>query len=219
MLPSPILFDYGNTVLPPLYNVLFSLHDFHTSADIVDKSGNNIPVTNGGSVTVASNTHGTYLNFNGSSSAYLNFKNNILAIGTNMEIYFKISGLVFRGGQYLQTLMDTRPIGTNGNYLITGYTSNASAPFKMYLNSNNQGDYYSTLTLPSDTTIPLEIRMRILSAGCEIYVNDVLYVSNTNVITMNNLQNYTIGKNAFSSTANTPFLNAQLYSFEVRQLL
>lgn len=219
MLPFPQLFQYGNIIPPVQYNVLFSMHDFTSTADIKDKSSNNITVTNAGAVSVGSNTYGTYMNFNGVNTSYLNFKDNKLAIGTNMEIYFKVSGLIYRGGQYLTLLLDTRPVGTNGNYYLFGYTSNAAAPFKIYNNINNSGDNYSTLTLPADTTVPIEIRIRLLSTGTYVYVNDTLYNTSSQVLNINTLQNYTIGKNAFSSTAATPFLNAQIYKFEIRQLL
>jgi len=195
------------------------LKDFTTSADIKDTSGNNITIVNGGGVSAGANSYGTYMSFNGTSSSYLNFKNDLLAIGTNMELYYKIGGISYRGGQYLTLLMDTRPISTNGNYFLFGYTSNTAAPFRTYANINNTGDNYSTLTFNAVTSPPIEIRIRLLSTGTEIYINDVLYQSISRVLNINTLQNYTIGKNAFSSTAATPFFNGQIYQFEVRQLL
>lgn len=219
MLPFPRLFEYANVIIPPNYKVLLSMHEFNTISDIKDKSDNNITINRGADVTVGLNQYGTYMNFNGSASSYFNFKDNKLAIGTNMEIYYKISGLVYRGGQYLTLLMDTRPIQTNGNYFLFGYTSKEVAPFKTYMSINNTGDNYSTSTFTNDANTPMEIRIQLLSTGSFVYINDVLFQSSSQVLNINTLQNYTVGKNAFSGTAATPFFNGKIYEFEVRQLL
>lgn len=219
MLPFPQLLQYGNEIIPDPYVVLFSLKNFNTPADIVDKSGNNIAVSNASAIGVGADEFGTYMNFTGSNTQWLNFNSSIFNIGTNMEIYFRLSQWGNNlGGQYGTAFIDTRPIGVNGNYLITGYKSQDAAPYSTTMNVslNEVGD--SVGKLPTDNTFPIEIRIRCLSTGTYLYVNNVLYNSTSTVINMVN-QNYTISKNAFSGSASTPFLKARIYQFEIRKLL
>lgn len=219
MLPFPQLVQYGNEIIPDPYQVLFSLKNFNSASDIVDKSGNNITVTNASAISVGSDLYGTYMNFNGSNTQWLNFNSPIFNIGTNMEIYFRLSRWGNNlGGQYGTAFIDTRPIQTNGNYLITGYSSHLASPYSTNMNVSMNQISDSTLKLPSDNTTPIEITVRCLSTGTYQYVNGTLFNSTPVVINMVN-QNYTISKNAYYGSANTPFLNARIYQFEIRKLL
>lgn len=219
MLPFPTLVQYGNTVIYKPYNVLMSLENFNSTADIVDRSGNNITITNAASLPVSSNSYGTYINFNATQNAWFSCKDPKLDISTNCEVYYKISGVTFQGSRtYGSTILDTRPQNTNGNYFILADTTNINAPIKLTINVNNTTGETSTLTLPTDPNIPIEIRIRFLSTGTQVYVNDVLFVNSTQILNVVN-QYFTVGRNAFYQYGEVPYLNAKLYKFEIRQLL
>lgn len=218
MLPFTRILQYGNTApSPDAYKVLFGLKDFHSTADIVDRSGNAIPVNNANSIGVGSDAYGTYMNFTGTNTQWINCKSTKLDIGTNCELYYKISGLTYYGGQFGIMLMDSRPLNTNGNYLLFAYSSTKPAPFYGITNVNLKGDVTATTPFPTDQTVPYELRLRMLKTGTYLYLNNVLISTNPEPLNVVN-QNWTIGRNAFSSQAATPFLTAKIYQFEIRQL-
>lgn len=217
MLPFSKILVYGNDITPR-YRTIFRLKDFLTTSDIVDSSGNNIVVNNSTAIGVGTDSYGTYMNFTGTNTQWLNFNSPLFNIGTNMEIYMKISNWIYKGGQFGQAFLDTRPIGQNGNYLITGYTSQSLAPFSTTLNVAGTESVSSTIKLPADTSVPVVIQTRCLSTGTKQLVNGIEYNSTTQVINMIN-QNYTISRNAFYAVAATPYLTARIYEFEIREIL
>ena len=213
MLPFPVMFEYGNIVIPALTETIFSLNTFNSTTDIRDKGKYSIPINVYGGLPVGTDQYGTYINFTGNTSQWIDFASPYLDLG-EAEIYMLMSGFTYRPGQYGTTILDSRPYSTNGPYITMGYSSTQPAPF------NIDVTYNSTQTTSSSaiTSYPVELKLQIRRTGTKMYINGVLDKESSYTINVVN-QQFKIARNAFISTAVVPYFNGKLYSFEIRKFL
>jgi len=212
MLPFPQLFTYGNTIETA---PVFLMTDFLTTADIKDKGPYSIPVTNNGNIPVGADAYGTYMNFTGLTTQWLEFASTNLNIG-EAEIRVKLSNFQYRNTMYQNVILDGRPYQTNGPYLNFAYTSNVTAPFQVYANYNSSQTLYSgTINAAS---YPIEVILKIRTTGTSILINGVQVASSSNTINFVN-QQFKVGRNAFIATAAVPYLYAKVYHLEIRKYL
>jgi hypothetical protein len=194
-------------------NTLFRLVDFNSAADIVDRSPNKIAVTNNGGITVGSDKISTYMLFN--AAKWLSFTSSLLN-RTNVELTWVLGDILKVTSQYAGPLLDTRPVGSNGNYHILSINQNAAAPpYKLSYN------YPSNTSVSFDTTLgvskyPSVVKLRIMSTGAEVLVDGkVVYTSS--VASVLNTASLKIGRSAFAS-AGVPELYLKMYFFEIKAI-
>lgn len=210
MLPFPQLFVYDNKVIT---EPIFLMENFITTADIKDKSPNAIPITVNGSLPVGADSYGTYMNFTGLSTQWIEFKNALLDVG-ECRINLVMSNFQYRSNSqnYNNPIIDCRPYGTNGQYFYFDYRGGSPAPFSSNLIYNN------TVVANTGTynQYPVHFQIDIRSTGTQVYVNGDLKINVANTVNMVN-QSFKIGRNAFINTAAVPLLYAKIYKFEIRK--
>lgn len=194
-------------------NTLFRLVDFNSAADIVDRGPNKISVTNNGGLTVGKDAIYTYMLFN--AAKWLSFTSSLLN-RTNIELTWVVGDILKVNSQYGGPLLDTRPVGSNGNYHIFGINQNAAAPpYKLVYN------YPSSTSTAFDTTLgvskyPSVIKLRITSTGAQVLV-DGKVVYTDSVASALSTANLKIGRSAFAS-AGVPELYLKMYFFEIKAI-
>lgn len=201
-------------VIPPeSANTLFRMHTFSSTADVKDKGPNAIAVTNS-NVTVGSDTHGTYMKFNG-TNGFLSFTSSLLN-GNSYDVTFIVGDIVFSpSAQYGLTFLDGRPNITNGRYLSFG--CHQAKPFRSSITFNGSGSF-STGTVP-DEQFPIVMKVSVRQGYFQVYVNNKL-IQQVNVAdnTMTGSAPWRVGRNAFVSQAATPWLNAKVYYLDFKKV-
>lgn len=212
MLPFPRLAQYANKVegVP-----VFSMKDFNTTADIKDKGPYSIPITNNGNIPVGSDQYGTYMNFTGNTSQWLEFSSTYLDLG-QCEITMVLGNFQYRNTQYDNPILDCRPYQTNGPYFLLGYTSTQQAPFKLSL-TYNSSQTVVTPTIASEL-YPITMKIQIKTSGTVIYINGNPVATTSYTINFVN-QKFKVGRNAFIGSAAVPYLYAKIYKFEIRKFV
>lgn len=203
-----------NGVLPPQdQNTLFRMHTFSTTADIKDKGPNALAVTNS-NVTVGSDVHGTYMKFNGSSSA-LAFQSALIS-SLPMDINIILGDLVYvPTALYDITVIDGRPNITNGRYFFAGVGK--ASPFRTNLSFQGAG-YYGDKTVPQ-SQLPCIIKCKLRQGYFSTEVNGV-EVQRTIIPdnTLSSPQIWRVGRNAYVQQAATPWLNAKIYYIDFKKV-
>lgn len=160
-------------LLPDTPQTVFRIHSFNTLSDVRDRSVSNVPITKGAGLVVGENSHGPYINFNGSASNYLRVKDAKLD-KLQVEINFVISDMMYNGSQYGSAVMDTRPDGSNASNIIDGYTTNSTPPFRSSAWINGTA-LTGTYLYPQTTgAAPMHIQLQITTTGVRKYVDGVL---------------------------------------------
>lgn len=210
MLPLPRLFVYNNKALT---QPVFLLEKFITSADIKDTGPNSIPITVYGQLPVGVDSYGTYINFTGQTTQWIEFKHALLDLG-ECRITMVMSNFQYRANAqgYSNPIIDCRPYNTNGPYFYFDYQSAVPAPFSSNLIYNsavaaNTGTY---------NQYPVTYQIDVRTTGTKVYVNGQLMINTPKTINMVN-QSFKIGRNAFISTAAVPLLYAKIYKLEIRK--
>lgn len=211
MLPFSRILQYGNAAgTAPV----FLMKDFISSGDIKDKSLNAIPITVNGNIPVGSDQYGTYMNFTGQTTQWIEFKNTKLDIG-EAEIIVVAGNFQYRSTMYANPIIDCRPYQTNGAYFFTSYTSNKAAPFA--IQTVYGGTNYIDSPDIQPELYPVTLKFRVTTSGTTVYYNDTLVSSSP--LTCNFVgQYFKIGRNAFIATAQVPYLYAKIYRIEIRKI-
>lgn len=196
-------------------NTLFKLSGFATTTDIKDTSKNAIAVTNNSGLTVGTDSHGSYINFNGgwlsTSSSLMN--------GANIEINAIIGDMLpSTSGQYPNAFLDTRPASTNGNYVLLGFTNQvgSSPPYKPVIAippANN--DATTVIVNAPINAYPVFFKLRIMTTGVELYMNNKLIYTQTPTVVFNGT-NLKLCRSAFSAAV--PNFRCKLYYFDIRSI-
>ena len=212
MLPFPRLAQYANTVES---SPVFLMKDFNTTADIKDKGPHSIPITNNGNLPVGSDQYGTYINFTGNTSQWLEFSSSHLDLG-QCEITMVLGNFQYRNTQYGSAILDCRPYQTNGPYFLLGYSSSTPAPFNVSV-TYNSSQTLATPKIDSDL-YPITLKIQIRTTGTTIFINGNPVATSNYTINFVN-QKFKVGRNAFIATAAVPYLNAKIYKFEIRKFV
>lgn len=212
MLPFPRMAQYANKVES---SPVFSMRDFNTTADIKDKGPYAIKITNNGNIPVGSDQFGTYMNFTGNTTQWLEFSSPYLDLG-QCEVTMVLGNFQYRNTMYQNPIIDCRPYQTNGAYFSFSYTSNEQAPFKLYTMYNNT---VNATTPGIDAALyPITVKIQIRTTGTIISVNGNPVASSTATINFVN-QQFKVGRNAYIATAAVPYLYAKIYKFEIRKFV
>jgi hypothetical protein len=203
-------------MIPPggtVDNTLFKLSSFSTVADIKDTSKNAIAVTNNSGLTVGTDSHGSYINFNGgwltASSTLMN--------NANVEINAIIGDMLpTLSGQYPNAFLDTRPAGTNGNYVLMCFTNQLSPPYKPVIAIPPANNDTTTVTVDAPiNTYPVFFKLRITTTGVELYMNNKLIYTQAPTVVFNGT-NFKLCRSAFSAAVAN--FRCKLYYFDIRSI-
>lgn len=205
-----------NGVLPVQdANTLFRMHTFSTTADIRDKGPNAIPVTNTG-ITVGSDSHGTYMKFNGTGT-FLSFTSSLLN-GNSYDITLIMGDLNYPGTSSLYgvTVLDGRPNSTNGRYLSFGY--DRSSPFISNLSFQSSGSA-STVSVPL-ANFPAVLVVKVRPTGFTVLANGVIvHTWNLSDTAMTDNAQWRVGRNAFVSSAAVPYYSGKIYYMDFKKVV
>lgn len=201
-------------VLPPQDDkTLFRMHSFNTTADVKDKSPNNIAVTNS-NVTVGSDSKGSYMQFNGVNSS-LAFTSAILN-GTSFDATVIIGDIGYpTTAIYGGVILDGRPNVTNGRYLTTGFSQ--KPPFVSTVSFQGAGRF-AEKSVPNEQ-FPIVITYQVRPGSFTTVVNgqivDVWVVAD-NVMTGS--APWRVGRNAYVQQAQTPWLYGKIYYIDFKKV-
>lgn len=200
-----------NGILPSQdSNTLFRMHTFNTSADIIDKGPNSIPVTKNGSVAVGSNNTGTYLNFPGGGS-WINWTSSLLN-GNSYDMTMIIDTPTYSGGQYPLPLIDSRPSQTNGQYVSFFY--NQTSPFILTPYYNGSGGPVTT-SVPA-ASFPVVLKLSIRPSSISIYAGDSLIGSWSGTFTLAANAPFKIARHAYSNVVTDGIF--KMYYFDIKKV-
>ncbi|QXO10270.1 hypothetical protein pEaSNUABM37_00311 [Erwinia phage pEa_SNUABM_37] len=192
-------------------NTLFRLVDFKATTDIVDRGPSGIVVARNGAPDVGTDDIYSYIQF--TAGKYLTFTSSLLN-RTNIELTWVVGEITKLTTPYSGPLLDTRPMGTNGNYHILTINQHQAAPFTMNYN------YPSSSTAGLNTSIkpndgPYVIKLQLRSTGTRILVNDAVFYGTTQTSSLDTTY-MKIGRSAFYNPV--PDLQLRLYFFEIKAL-
>lgn len=192
-------------------NTIFRMYDFKTTADIRDKSVSAVAVTNT-SATVGTDALGTYVNLQ-SGSASLAFANTKLN-SANVDINLIVGGLQQRPGQYDHSILDCRPLNTNGPYLGLSFPrlDASPSPFYVMVYWNNVTPITTRSVFVGSEAYHFTISIR--PNGTTIYVNGVSAGTTTERIDFIN-QQIKISKAAYTVVPNGRF---KLYYMDIKKI-
>lgn len=198
---------WDGTIPPATSNTLFRMTDFATTSDIKDKGPNAIAVTNT-SVTVGSNTLGTYMNFG--ATGYLTIATSALFNLASLDITVILGDVLFPGGQFGTSIIDARPVNTNGRYITMSTPPVAPLTLDFAYNSVGIG------TTPTIENTPFKVDLRLRPSEITVVANGTPIKTMTGSFTYTN-QQYKIGRSAFAS-AGVPNLRAKIYYIDIKSV-
>lgn len=209
----------GKNTVPPSGNVIFQLSTFRSNADIVDRGPLNIPVTRGGNVSVGEDSYGSYILFPGGSfSDIVNFGDSRLSC-KEAEINMTVGDILDTGGAYGPCMLEGRPNGQNGNYLLFLVIASNGAIGGHYrefaVNANQNALYPGAKVSQSGIN---KFRVKCLKNKTEVYFNEVLV--GTYAVGLNDFNGsfLSIGRHAFSSVTGTTPFKGKVYYMDVRKI-
>lgn len=203
---------WDGTIPPGDANTLFRMHTFSSASDIRDKGPNAIPVTPS-NVTVGVDSRGSYMLFNGVNSVVA-FASSLLD-SNSFDLRFILGDLGYSpSALYDVTLIDGRPNVTNGRYLTVGY--NKAKPFGSNLAFQSVGNYGQELV--PDGQFPIVITIKVRPGKFEVVVNGKVIQTWAVSDTAFASQQWRIGRNAYSTSAQTPWLNGKVYYFDLKRV-
>jgi len=193
-------------------NVLFNLEGpYSTTADIIDTSKNNLPISLFGAITIGTDADGSYINIPSGNANYIQFGGTALD-GPNTIIEFEMKSMTDTDNSLL---FDTRPNSSNGDYCFLFYYGHRFGARVGDTSNNNYGVNNGVVTdATNHYQVRTKVRIEFLSDKTYFYENDIAIGSLTAVFNHIN-QKYKISYHSFSGIS----APVRLYSFKVFKMV